>query len=74
MDTKQFLQRVLGGEGRYCTFAARKTDESLRQDFHTSIDEVIARANELDEAGYDTFFALATFGPENKRTVEKPIS
>ena len=73
MDTKQFLQRVLGGEGRYCTFAARKTDESLRQDFHTSIDEVIARANELDEAGYDTFFALATFGPENKRTVENAL-
>ena len=73
MDTRQFLHRVLGGDGRYCTFAARKTDERIKQDFHTSIDEAIDRANELDEEGYDTFFALATFGPENKRTADNAI-
>ena len=73
MDTRQFLQRVLGGDGRYCTFAARKTDERIKQEFHSSIDELLNRANELDEDGYDVFYGLATFGPEDRRRADNAI-
>ena len=73
MDTKQFLQCVLGGEGRYCTFAVRKADKVMKQDFHSSIDELIARAEELDEDEFDVFYGLATFGPENTRKVTNVI-
>ena len=74
MDTKQFLQRVLGGDGRYCTFAVRKSDDSRRQEFHTSIDDLLGRAYELDADGYDVFYGLATFGSEDRRRADNALS
>ncbi len=74
MDTRQFLQRVLGGDGRYCIFAARKSDERIKQEFHTSIDDLVVRANELDDEDYDVFYGLATYGPEDRRKVDNAVA
>jgi len=74
MDTKQFLQKVLAGDGRYCLFAAHKTEERVRQEFHTSIDELLARANELDEEKYDVFYGLGSFGAEDRRRADNVLS
>ena len=74
MDTRQFLQRVLGGDGRYCIFAARKSDERIKQEFYTSIDDLVVRANELDDEDYDVFYGLATYGPEDRRKVDNAVA
>ena len=50
METKQFLQRVLG-DGFYCVLALGK-DRRI-QKFYSSVDEVINSANSLDEQGYE---------------------
>jgi len=74
MDTKQFLQRVLAGDGRYCLFAAKKAEERVKQEFHTSVDDLITRANELDADDYDVFYGLATFGSEDRRRADNALS
>ena len=74
MNTKQFLQRILAGDGRYCLFAAHKTEERIRQEFHTSIDKLLARAEELDEEKYDVFYGLGTFGPEDRRRADNVVA
>ena len=74
MDTKLFLQKVLAGDGRYCLFAANKAEERVRQEFHTSIDDLLARANELDADNYDVFYGLATFGSEDRRRADNALS
>jgi hypothetical protein len=66
METKQFLQRVLG-DGFYCVLALGK-DRRI-QKFYSSVDEVINSANSLDEQGYDTYFGLATFETGESRKV-----
>ena len=66
METKQFLQRVLG-DGFYCVLALGK-DRRI-QKFYSSVDEVISSANTLDGQGYDTYFGLATFETGESRKV-----
>lgn len=60
MDTQDFLRRVLGYEGYYCVFAAK--DGSRKQKFYSSIDQLLGAAQQFDANGFDTYFALATFG------------
>lgn len=67
MDTTQFLSQVLGGTGRLCTFAAGGPDGAISQQFHDSVDELIDVAHDRDRDGYDTYYALATFGEANTR-------
>jgi len=61
MDTKIFLESVLGSNGHYCVFGSRKSDDKKVQKFYDSIDAVISAAGNLDAEGYDTYFALGTF-------------
>jgi len=61
MNTKIFLESVLGSSGHYCVFGARASDEKKVQKFYDSIDAVISAASNLDAEGYDAYFALGTF-------------
>ena len=65
METKEFLQSVLGDDGLYCLFAAKGKLPPV-QDFYENIDELHAEARSLDAAGYDTYYALATFDTEKR--------
>jgi hypothetical protein len=67
MDTKIFLESVLGSNGHYCVFGSRKSDDKKVQKFYDSIDAVISAASNLDAEGYDTYFALGTFQEANTR-------
>ena len=65
METKQFLERVLG-DGYYSVLGL---GDKKVQSFHTTIDEVISEAHELDAQGINAYFGLATFQTGNDRTV-----
>ena len=39
MDTKTFLQKALRGDGRYCLFAARKSDYAEK--YYEIVKEII---------------------------------
>jgi hypothetical protein len=70
METKTFLQSVLGDEGFYCVFAHRPKDSRRVQKFYESIDAVIDSAHQLDADGFDVYFALATFEDAISRKVD----
>ena len=69
METRTFLERVLSGSGYYCVFASRSSDNKRIQKFYDSISAVIETAHNLDENGYDAYFALATFEDDTSRKV-----
>ena len=67
METKEFLERALGEDGYYCIFASRATDGRRIQKFFDSIDVLLTSAEQLDNEGYDTYFALSTFKNTSSR-------
>ena len=67
METKEFLERALGENGYYCIFASRATDGRRIQKFFDSIDVLLTSAEQLDNEGYDTYFALSTFKDTSSR-------
>jgi len=69
MNTKEFLRRALGENGFYCVFY-KSDSHPPAQKFYSSIDAVIDFAYEYDKAGFDTYFALATFKKEGSRKVD----
>jgi len=69
MDARDFLLRTVGDEGQYCLFAL-KAGGRPKQKFYASIDALVESAEYLDSAGYDTYYATATFNEENARTVD----
>jgi hypothetical protein len=71
VDTKQFLGSVLGSEGNYCLWCYNSNNKTdIKQEFYPSIDELIQRADELDAAAYNVFFALGTFKePDNRKQI-----
>lgn len=68
MDTKTFLETVLGDEGSYCVFATRATDDRKVQKFYPTIDALLHAACNFDDEGFDAYFALATFSEAGSRT------
>lgn len=68
MDTKQFLSTVLGQEGAYCVAGIK--DGAISQRFYKTIEEVEKAAIQLDQSGYDAYFALATFNDTSSRRSE----
>ena len=70
VDTKTFLNRVLSGNGNYCTFAFRTRDNKRLQKFYPSVDHIVDVASNLDQEGYDVYFALATFNEAGSRKVD----
>ena len=69
METKEFLRRALGEGGFYCVFASRGSDDRRVQKFYDSIDTLLSTTHKLDEDGFDTYFALATFKETGSRKV-----
>jgi hypothetical protein len=67
MDTKTFLETVLGDEGSYCVWANRISDKRKVQKFYGDLDAVIHAAHNLDEEGFDAYFALGTFDEAGSR-------
>lgn len=67
MDTRTFLETVLGDEGSYCVWANRLSDKRRIQKFYTDLDAVIHAAHNLDEDGFDAYFALGTFDEAGSR-------
>ena len=67
METKKFLESVLGDEGHYCIFAYRLSDERKVQKFYDNLDAAIHAAHNLDVEGYDAYFALGTFDQAGSR-------
>ena len=71
METKQFLSTVLGDEGHYCVLGLK--DKVTKQTFYNSIDLLINAAFELDNDGFNAYFALATFKEAQNRTSENVL-
>jgi len=73
MDTKEFLEAVLGDEGYYCITGieelhGEKRDPLVKQKFYTNLDEAVAAALELDARdSMNAYFALATFEESGSR-------
>jgi len=65
METKKFLERVLG-DGYYSVLGL---GDKKVQSFHATIDDVIDKANQLDAEGTNAYFGLATFETSNDRKV-----
>ena len=59
-----FLNSVLPPSGPYHVFVLQRSDgkETQRKGFfHTTIDGVVSKATQFSDAGWDSFFALASF-------------
>lgn len=69
METKKFLESVLGDDGHFCVWANRLSDERKIQKFYTDLDAAIHAAHNLDVEGYDAYFALGTFDQAGSRKV-----
>jgi hypothetical protein len=59
MQTQEFLNTVLSGEGYYCIFGA-KQDKKI-QKFYPSLETASSVAEDMARNGYDAYFALATY-------------
>ena len=73
MNTKSFLELVLGHEGHYCVWANRTaTGEApeIKQKFYSSVTELVDAAEEFDHNGWNAFFALATYEESGSRKAD----
>lgn len=66
METKKFLQTVLGDEGYYCIWSKNYDTDEQSQVFYDDLDDAIDAAFDKDNRGWNAFFALSTF--ETNRT------
>lgn len=69
METNIFLKEVLSRDGLYCIFASNSKADKRIQKFHNSIDQLVEDALDLDEKGFDVYYALATFNESGSRKV-----
>lgn len=69
METKKFLDLVLGSEGYYCVWAINPA-KKVQQKFYTSVEEVIGAANDLSDNGWNAFFALGTYKEAGSRLAD----
>ena len=70
MDTRSFLEAVLGDEGPYCIFASRASDGRKVQKFYSSINSVLEAAKNLDQEGFDAYYAMGTFHEAGSRRAD----
>lgn len=67
-NTKDFLSAVLPDSGSYCIVGLHK-EESPRQKFVGTIDDLINLSDKLVSTGYNSYFALSSFtDPKQGRT------
>ena len=74
MNTKSFLDLVLGHEGYYCVWANRhvpgRKDPDIKQKFYSSVGELLEAARDLDANGWNAFFALGTYEEAGSRKAD----
>lgn len=70
METTEFFDRVLAPDGYYCLFAIDAKNDRRVQKFYPSKADIVNAAHNLDQNGYDAYFALATFEEGNSRRVD----
>jgi hypothetical protein len=68
MDSFKFLNAVLPNDGWYCIVAIKQG--KINQKFYNSLDVAVHAAHQFDSNGFDTYFALATFKEDGKRTTD----
>ena len=64
----EFWKGVLPPEGPYCVLGIVGVKQIHSQTFHTSLDEVKARVDHLDQKKINSFVALAQFKDDSNRT------
>jgi len=69
METKRFLDLVLGSEGYYCVWANNPAKQ-IQQKFYTSVEEVISAAHDLSDHGWNAFYALGTYEQAGSRVAD----
>jgi len=74
MQPTEFLRAVLPDEGYYCLFAANSAADARRQKFYSSPEALFANAQRANDAGYDVYFALASFNEAGSRKAENAVS
>ena len=67
MNTLDFVLKVTGTDGYYCTLALKPASNRRIQKFYTTAEAAIHAAENFDENGYDAYFALGRFGSEGSR-------
>ena len=67
MKTREFLQAVLGDEGHYCIVGIKAKEDKRVQKFYSDLDSAVLVAYNLDQEGYDAYYALATFETDESR-------
>ena len=61
MNNLEFLRQVLGDEGFYCIVGLKKDSDKPIQKFFPNIEDAVVVAENLNNEGYDAYYALATF-------------
>lgn len=65
---KEFYETVLPPTGPYCAVAI--LGDSVKQTFHSTIDELITRGDEIANEGRNAYFALASFKDQSSRKAD----
>jgi hypothetical protein len=68
--TEQFLSRIIADDGLFCLWSANGVGKKakIKQLFFDEIPDLITAGAELDAAGYDVYFGLASFIKAGNRT------
>lgn len=61
MNNLEFLRQVLGDEGFYCIVGLKKDSDKPVQKFFPTLEDAVIVAENLNNDGYDAYYALATF-------------
>ena len=70
--TKSFYEAVLPTEGWYCAVGISESGRVIPS-FHSTLDEVVARAGELVADTMNAYFALASFKEAGERKADKAL-
>jgi len=70
METKRFLQSVLAREGWYCVLAIHAETSRRKQKFYDSIDQLMDANTAFDQNGYNSYYAVGTFGTDASREAD----
>jgi hypothetical protein len=68
MQARQFLETVLSNQGYYCGYGIKLGSDRVQQKFFTSLEALETYTESLVEAGWNAYFALATFENSGSRT------
>jgi len=79
ISRSEFLSLVLPpleGEETYCTVGIKDKDDDkeVRQRFVKDIDGICKHADEFVSGTYNGFFAMAKYGPEERRTAKNAVA